>query len=324
MRPLQPIWRYNPLVWGTMFVCMACSALGAPPTPRPERSLMGIPLLAPYSVVLRKLGQPSEIQVGIPYLSAQAFPAQSTQNAGGPSGYTQGPPLPGFSGPGAAGGPAYGPYGGPGAPSGMSSSPYGGMPGMPPGMPQEGGGPYGMPGMPQEGGGPYGMPGMPYGMSSPYGAPAGAKTGGRPGLAGGGPAPSFPGSSPYGMGAPGLPGMYGGTVGGQPPKQQQLITWWYHYPELGLHYSFLFNDQGRVIQIQAYGFKPSSKVPAPVSAEGITLGSPLSAIIRHYGWSSDGQSNGDYLVLRYGGRYQIAFQCRHNRVVGIVLGVAKP
>lgn len=301
---------------GAVLCTLAPWAVGAPPTPRPERSLLGVPLLAPYTVVLRRLGQPSEVQVGIPYLSAQAFPpSQQSGNNAGPSGYSGAPTLPGLPG---TSGPTSSPYSPAGGrpPYGMPGSPYG-MPGSPYGMPGSSSSPYGMPGMP---------PGVPAEGSVPYGGipAAEGKRGSRPNFAGGS---SFPGAVPYGSSMPGYPGMSGATLPGTPNQTVQeegLTTWWYHFPELGLHYSFLFNKQGRVIQIQAYGYKPSPKVPEPISAEGITLGSPLSAIIRHYGWSSDGESSGDYIVLRYGGRDQIAFQLRHNHVVGIVLGLAKP
>lgn len=130
-----------------------------------------------------------------------------------------------------------------------------------------------------------------------------------------------------GMGMSGMPGYGPGGLTAANGAQQGVpgveTTWWYHYPKDGLHYSFLFDRKGRVIQIQAYGYKPSAKVTAPRTAEGITLGTPLGQVIRRYGWSNDGDNAGDYIVLRYGAPDQIAFQSRHNQVVGIVLGLVR-
>jgi hypothetical protein len=147
--------------------------------------------------------------------------------------------------------------------------------------------------------------------------------GGLPGFQGSG--PNLPGVPGSGGGFPGM-GGFGMNMGGA--NNQAVVgnetTWWYHFPKQGLHYSFLFNRQGHVIQIQAYGYKAVSNLPAARTAEGITLGASLGDVIRRYGWSSDGEHTGDYVVLRYGAPDQLAFQSRHNQIIGIVLGLVKP
>jgi hypothetical protein len=255
-----------------------------PDTVRPETSLLGVHLLATYNDVLSKFGQPNEIQVGDPTVSGQG---QLPANSGASSGT-------GFPGMGGKGG---------------------GMPGMMPG------------GMLGKGGGMPGMPGMmPGGMS---GGRGGGMAGGPPGMMPGGMMPGK-GIGLPGMGGPagssgGYPGMGGGSAGGNNTVEDSgETTWWYHFPHQGLHYSFLFNKEGRVIQIQAYGQQPAPKIAAPRSAQGITLGSDFGLVIRKYGWSNDGEHSGDYVVMRYGKLDRIAFQSRHNRVLGIVLGRVSP
>ncbi len=311
-------------VFSTLLTMSIQVALAAPTTPRPERSLLGIRLLGTFRQVLQKFGQPSEIQAGPPTLSNQAYPQQ--QSGSGSSGYGSGAPgLPGMSG---GYGPSMGGYGKPFGGGGMPPGLTGGGPGMPmmPGAPGKAGGLPGMGGYGPQGGG------MPRGMSGgrrggPGGYPGMSGPSGYPGMSGPG---GFPGMPTGAGGGPSLPGLSGGAPGlgslASPQNQgfSDLTTWWYHFPELGLHYSFLFNKQGRVIQIQAYGLKDSPKEMAPRTAEGITLGSSLGEIISRYGWSNDGEHNGDYIALRYGGRFRVAFQLRHNHVLGIVLGVVNP
>ncbi len=277
---------------GALLALIGAQAQAAPPTPRPERSLVGVSLSASFSDVLRKFGQPTEIQVGNPVVSAAAQP-------GGAQG----------------GGMGMGSMAG--GPSGMSGS----MPGMPSGIPPSMMGNYqaamqgsgrmpggaGLPGFAggKEGGG-ASLPGFPGGGSFP------GSSGSFPGMSG-----SFPGGGRF----PGMGANMGGAGGSAVTGNE--TTWWYHFPKQGLHYSFLFDRKGHVIQIQAYGYKPASGIVAPRTAEGITLGASLADVIRRYGWSSDGDHSGDYVVLRYGAPDQIAFQSRHNQVIGIVLGIVK-
>jgi hypothetical protein len=125
------------------------------------------------------------------------------------------------------------------------------------------------------------------------------------------------------MGYPGGGGM--GSMGAMMNSEESpnLTTWWYNFPKLGIHYSFLFNKQGRVIQIQAYGDKPQPHMVNPRTAEGITFGSSLGTVVQRYGWSNSGTNNGTYVQLEYGLHNRIAFQLSDNHVVGIVLGVVE-
>lgn len=122
-----------------------------------------------------------------------------------------------------------------------------------------------------------------------------------------------------------IPGSGDGSTG---PSEETV--WWYKYPQQGRFYAFLFNKQGRVIQIQAHGFRPrpntpvAKNMPAAVTAQGITLGMQLGAVLKNYGWSNDGEHVGEYVVLRYGaGKERVAFQSLHNEIVGITVGIVK-
>lgn len=195
------------------------------------------------------------------------------------------------------------------------------------------GGPMGMPGGGEPMGGPMGMPSS--------GGPMGMPGGGGPTLPGFGRPGGMPGSG--GMGAPGgaapgaagaanaeaLPTLPGSGNSGTGPSEETVM--WYKFPQQGLFYSFLFNKQGQVIQIQAYGYKPDPKVPFNArTAKGIALGSSMGSVLKNYGWSSDGEHIGDFVVLRYdsrnrlpGGHGKLALQIQHNQVVGITLGYVK-
>lgn len=138
-----------------------------------------------------------------------------------------------------------------------------------------------------------------------------------PGFGGGqSPAPGgFPNS-----GGSGSRGSNGGT--GQDDKilytDQKQTTWWYHFPRKNkpaYHYSFTFNKEGRVIQIQEYGFYDGGK-----TKDGVGLGSSLGDVLRIYGFSNDGErGENDKLTLRYGGTNRMAFQLTGNKVLGITL-----
>ncbi len=187
----------------------------------------------------------------------------------------------------------------PAPPTSQNNGAYGRRGGGLPGLP----GMSGMPGMPGMPGGPgKRMPGMP-GMMGP----------GGPGMMG-----------PGGPGMMGGQGGYNGMSGSlNTDEAPNLTTWWYNFPQQGIHYSFLFNQQGRVIQIQAYGDKPQPHMVNPRTAEGITFGSTLGTVVKRYGWSNSGTNNGSYVQLEYGLHNRIAFQLSDNHVVGIVLGVVE-
>ena len=296
--------------FGALVMGTALQSGAATPTAR-EDSLLGVRLLSSYKTVLQRFGQPAEIQVGMP--------AGNEEGAGG----AQAGAMPGMGGgpvgmPGGGMPGSGGPMGGPGMMGGS-----GGPMGMPGGIPGSGGGPslpgFGGPfggkggGMPGSGGG--GMPGMPMGMAGGGMPGSGGGAMGGPGMMGGGGAAAT-------AGLPSIPGSGGG------PSQETI--WWYKYPQQGLFYAFLINKQGQVIQIQAHGYKPDPKTPTARTAKGITLGAPFGAILKDYGWSSDGEHIGEYLVMRYdsrekigGGHGRLAFQVMRNQVVGITVGYVK-
>lgn len=289
---------------GVTAVLSTSSAFAAPPLPKPEKSLLGIQLLSTFKDVMKRYGQPNEIQVGSP-----ALPNQVPQNAG--AGATGG--MPGMYG-GMMGGPGgmmgagrRGMMGGPGGmmggPSGMMGG--GGLPGFAGGRKEQGGGfQGGMPGMggiPGMSGSPGGMPGM------------GGYAGGMPGMSG------SPGAM-QGMG--GMPGMnFPSLNGGDETEVGSESTWWYHFPKRGIHFAFLFNKDGKVIQIQEYGWKDDGKTTGSKTRQGVGLGASLGTVLHKYGWSNDGDRNGNNLVMRYGGRDRLAIQLVKNAVVGITLAV---
>ncbi len=237
------------------------------------------------------------------------------QRFGQPAEVQVGVPVEGAGGAGGLAGGAGGP-GGMGGPMGMPGS--GGPMGAPLGMPGSGG-PMGPPSMPGGGG-----PSLP-GFGRPGGMPGSGGPTGTPGLPGGGAAPGGAGAA----GAESLPTLPGSGNSGTGPSEETVM--WYKFPQQGLFYSFLFNKQGQVIQIQAYGYKPNLKVPVNArTAKGIALGSSMGSVLKNYGWSSDGEHVGDFVVLRYdsrdrlpGGHGKLALQIQHNQVVGITLGYVK-
>ena len=275
-----------------------------------ENSLLGVRLLDSYKSILSRFGQPAEVQVGMP--------VEGGDGAGGAPG-GMGAPGGGMGMPGSGGGPMGPPMGMPGGMGGMmggSAGPMGpprGMPGMPGGMGMPGSGGPTLPGFP--GGGRPGAMGMP---GSGGGMPGSGGMGAPGGLGGGGAARGADTNV-----LPTIPGSGGG------PSEETVM--WYKFPQQGLFYSFLFNKQGQVIQIQAYGYKPDPKVPVNArTSKGVALGSSLGTVLKNYGWSSDGEHVGDFIVLRYdnhdrlpGGHGRLALQIQHNQVVGITLGYVK-
>ncbi len=260
-----------------------------------ENSFLGIRLYGKFSDVLRRFGQPSEIQVGDPFISEVATEGTgATGTAGGSNNGLPGFPNRGGGPPGGGGG--YGPYSGP--PSGGGSrggySPSGG-----------GGGGYGPYSGPPGGGGP----------PAGYGPPGGL--GGRPG-------------GPAGGGAGGT----GSSQGAQPNAQGEYeeSTWWYHIKKKDtkgrllstVHYAFIFNKEGRVIQISLYGYSSPFR-----TRKGVGLSSQLGDVLQNYGSGVDGERTGDNLVMRFdvpkdGVKSKYAFQMSKNRVVGITLAVVNP
>jgi hypothetical protein len=284
-------------------------AKGAHP---PETTLLGITLLkSSYRDVLKRYGRPDEIQAGGPYVPSEGEPSAAPAR-GGMGGPMMGgaPGMPGMSGPGGPGG-----GGGKKATSktgfigrsgtGAAGPGMGGYPGM-------GGGSPAAPGAAGMGGGLPGFGGYPgMGGSSP----------GYPGMSSPGGFPSSPGAE--GAGMPGMGGS-GGASGGADANAEPAeyeATWWYHDKANGLHKSFLFNKDGRVIQVQEYGYDKHHK--GGKTRLGVGLGSGLNQVLRTYGWSDDGANEGRNLIMRFGGEDKVAFQLVNNIVVGVTIAVVK-
>ncbi|HLJ55514.1 MAG TPA: hypothetical protein VKT77_10790, partial [Chthonomonadaceae bacterium] len=181
-------------------------------------------------------------------------------------------------------------------------------------------------------GGP-GMGGMAGGPMAGYPGGSGA---GLPGFAGSSGAMAAKGSnSPMGdpMGGAGqnMAGMSnsggagnsggGGGASEAPAAPEYEATWWYHDKKNGIHKSFLFNKDGRVIQVQEYGFDPAHK--SGKTHRGIGLGSSFNQVLHTYGWSMDGLNDGRNMIMRFGGEDKVAFQLVDNRVLGITIAVVK-
>ncbi len=155
----------------------------------------------------------------------------------------------------------------------------------------------------------------------PTNPPAG---GGSPGAPGG--LPGFPGGSPGGAPGGGPGGFGSGSRGSSPSSGDDKIlytelkqtTWWYHFPRKNkpaYHYAFTFDKDGRVSQIQEYGFHDGGR-----TKDGVGLGSSLGDVLRTYGFSNDGErGENDKLTLRYGNSNRMAFQLTNNTVLGITL-----
>ena len=302
------------LALGVVATLASTVAFAAPPLPKQENSLLGIRLLGTYKDVLKKFGQPHEIQIGAPQAPAEGQTATASAGRAGGGG------MMGQAGGMAAmmgqmrGGPT---AGGGGIPGGPPASMMGQMMGAGRGAPTGGGG---LPGFAQ------GRAGGMAGGGIPGGPTAGmmAMMGGGRGMSGAGMPSGMMGGMPGGMmGAGGMAGMMGGGGGADTeapadPTEGE-ITWWYHYPRPnGIHYAFLFNKEGHIIQIQSFGWKGD---PRSKTVQGITLGSGLNAVLRKYGWSNDGVNSGKNLVMTYGSSRRLAFQLVDNKVAGISLGV---
>ncbi|MCW3094474.1 MAG: hypothetical protein JWL77_92 [Chthonomonadaceae bacterium] len=336
-------------VLGTL-TTLAFSTVQAGQVGGSENQLVGISLrTSTFRDVLRKYGQPDEVQGGGPFLpnppktaavatggpsmggrggmpgsggmsgapgmpgsgggmrgggggngkratSRNGFPGQSDGNAGG---------APGGGGPGSGGG--YPGAGGPGSGGGYPGAPggrgAGGYPGA--GGPGSGGGYPGAGGPGSGGGYPGGYPG----------APGGGGKGGLPGFSGGDNGPGSGGGYP-GAGIPGSGETAGSDQAGELPVTE--ATWWYHNPRKGYHLSFLFNKDGRVIQIQEYGV---ASLHSGKTRQGIALGSNMTQVLSRYGWSNDGAHDGENVIMRYGDSDKVAFQMVRNRVLGITVAV---
>lgn len=262
---------------------------------QPENTLFGIKLItSTYRDVLKKFGPPQEIQAGGPFLPDEGAPVGQAAAGGAPGSGG------GFGGSGGAPGGAAG--------GGGKSTSKNGFPGKGGSSAAAPGGSGGGPGSGGNKGG--GLPGFP-------GSGGGSGSGGFPGSGGGPGSGGFPGSGG------GLPG--GDSGGGAPAddaeKPELEATWWYHDVKAGLHKSFLFNKDGKVIQIQEYGYDKYNK--GSKTRRGVGLKSQLAQIIRSYGWSNDSAHDGPNMIMRFGGRDKVAFQLVKNVVVGVTVAATR-
>jgi hypothetical protein len=261
---------------------------------------------------------------------------------GGMAGAPSSPMMGGMSSAGGAGGAPRAPMMG-----GMASAGGRGLPGlggMGAGITAPGGASSGMMGPPMMGGGMTapGRPGM-GGMSSSGGMSTmmrppmmGGMGAGNPrmgGMAAGN--PRMGGTGSFGVGAempgldmmaggPGAPGAMGGggaaAFGGGTDAGEGEVSWVY---EKGTTtHVFLFNNEGRVIQIQSFGYKAGAR-----TANGVGLGDTSAKIYSIYGFPEETIVSGKTRTLDYSKRANVAFQLAERngkmQVVGITVGLVK-
>jgi hypothetical protein len=183
------------------------------------------------------------------------------------------------------------------------------------------------------------------GAANPYapgpgGTPPGAS--GYPGASsyrpgGGAPGGGYPGASSYrpGGGYPGAsrPGEYGSNPGSLPPAGSEgaagdggaatddtgLVTWTYRQFKNGPQLSFRVDEDGRVAEVVARGFRPT---PLARTGRGITLGDSYGKVLRVYGFPEDSVAQGDVMTIKYN-RAQIGFRFYRLKVVAIAVAMPK-
>jgi hypothetical protein len=283
-----------------LFAITAISAANA----AVERELLRVKIWATYKDVLAKHGQPTRIEIG-----AVESPIMGGGAAGGVQ-QARGGGLPGMMGMSAAPGAGMGA----GKMTAMQS-----MPGASGGGASSGGGSMMMSQMANsrrasQMGGTGSMMGGGNAMAQMMGM-GGRGGGGRMGPPGGG-------GDGGGLGAPmgARGGMAMGVGGAASSDDEGEVTWIY---EKGpLTYMFLFNKDGRVIQISEYGYS------SPFGTEhGVRLGDQIGKIYGVYGWSAQTTKVGNQLTLDYSNGQHVAFQLvnegRGAKVVGIVVALAE-
>lgn len=172
--------------------------------------------------------------------------------------------------------------------------------------------------------------GMAGGMSAPMGAMGDTGSGiPMPGLRGGTTAPGMPGGM---MGAPmlgGMPGAPGGATGTMTQTSAGTaietgpgeVAWVY---EKGTDtHVFLFNNEGRVIQIQSFGYKAGAR-----TVNGVGLGDTAAKVYSIYGFPEETIVSGNTRTLDYSKKANVAFQLADRgkgmRVVGITVALTVP
>lgn len=295
---------------------LAAAALSASASAQAENRLLGIKIWNTYKQVLAKLGQPTSIE-----------PGDVTSTGAGGGGAAFGATLPG-GGMMAMSGPAGMMQGGGGrAMTGMDDDerPGGMMPGG--GLPGGARGGMGLPGI----SGMSAPPGLARGgLPGTSGPPPGAMGGymammmgaGRGGVASG-PPPGVMSGGPGGMmiGAPGA--MAGGTLGGNQAARssESEVTW--IYKRGNNTHRVLFNRDGRVIQIESFGYSGGGAT----TERGISLGAPLSSIYARYGWTANVSKSNDSMTLNYGRSHNVIFYLLDRgsgyKVVGISVALTE-
>ncbi|MGC8667392.1 MAG: hypothetical protein ACP5VE_04645 [Chthonomonadales bacterium] len=288
-------------VFGSVLAASAVFGLAAAANAAPaERELLGIRIWRTWREVLQKHGQPTRIEVGAVTGPLQAQPGAGGAPAMGMSAPMMGAPMMGGSMMGGAGrrGNKFANIGLPGpgasAPVGVPTGPMGMIGGM-------GGMSAPMMGGPTMGGSMMGGAGRRFGGALP-----GMEGVGLPGFGG----PTLPG-------APGMMGMTGRPgAAAAAPSEEGEITWIY---EKGpLTFMFLFNKDGRVIQIQEFGYKGGSP-----TSRGVRLGDPLRKVYAVYGWADKSETTGDQITLDYSHKAHVVFQLIKNKVVGITVALTE-
>jgi hypothetical protein len=270
-----------------------------------ENQLVGVKLWRGFRDVLAKHGQPTRIEIGAvttPAAGGGGLGAGADAGGVGPMmGQAMGAPMMGSGAMMRGGGKMGAMMGGGGS---------GGIPGL------TGMGPASGPGGMMGSGGMSQM--MMNSMRGRRGGMAGQAMGGEdegggmlgaPGLAGG-----------QGLGSGGMLGG-GGLAGGGASGSEGEVTWVYERPG-GLTYMFLFNKDGRVIQIQEYGYKGGGP-----TGSGITLGDAVSKLYSVYGWANNSTKAGNQLTLDYSQKHHVAFQLMDQgkgpKVIGITVAITE-
>ena len=303
---------------------LVLTGLPAEAAPR-ESSLLGIKLWRTYRDVLAKHGQPTRIEVGA---VTAPLPGQGQGAAagfgGGAAGDLGAGPMMGGPMMGGSGGMAGGPMAGsPSAAGGMAG--YGAAMNQSMGMSRRGG-MMGPPGGGMMGGPPPGVMGggRMMGMGGAGMAPGqlGNPEDDRPGIGGGLPGLPGAGGGPlggFGMGPGGMGGMMGGGMG-QATASDGEVTWVYEKGQLT--YLFLFNKDGRVIQISQFGYKGGG-----TTSRGLSLGAPVRAVYSKYGWADSSAKAGNQLTLDYSHKANVAFQLLNRgkgaQVVGVTVAITE-
>lgn len=142
---------------------------------------------------------------------------------------------------------------------------------------------------------------------------------GGPGMPGGGKMGKSMGGP--GSGGPGMPGGMGGMGGGSASADADTsfgqaggYGWVYHNASRQTAYVFLFNLEGRVLDILERGREGG--MPTQL---GLKLGDDVKKLYELYGWPDTIEDNEPGFILDYGTKYHAKFAVIKNKVVGIAV-----